>query len=474
MTKHLFQFLFFLFSFLFFLSYGACKNPAHTSTAEKVGKYGKIQIIAQAKTKPEKNSRTVLPSPVFDKYTYTFIKTGQTAGTELTPDNSGLFTLDIGSYSVEVKAYIGMEGSYSLAASGVSQQFTISPGDNEPVIVPLSAVTQGQGLFSYTVTFPADAWAEIILEQWHGEDDIYLSPSPVAGINGLTEMLELEAGTYLLTVQVNKGVHTAGITEVIYIYPFLTTEYAKDFVDEDFHAPSQTITPDIFLFYWIDEHDSLITTNSNQVTISLDETLAITAQRSGFVVQDWFLNGVSTGQTGETYYFSSSSTGNHTVGLFVVKEGKPYNTNITITVEAAAAVITRSVTVDMYDNIGDGWQGSGAIRINLNGINIANVKVSISNSQNVPVGQKYTNTFTFPAVTGDVVKMYWVAGISQGDNSFIVYYTDTPPIPAFCTDNKGTQRWTGDNALIYKIRGAAPDGLANETDGALLGEFTVN
>ena len=470
------MFLFFLSSFFIFLFSLACKQPiGHVTKNQPGNNYGRIRIIAEVETKPETTSRTVLPPTVFDALTYTFIKTGQTTGAELSPDTNGLFTLELGNYSVEVKAYIGSEEEYTLAASGVSAQFAVSPGVNEPVTVPLKAVTEGQGFFSYTITYPNDAWAEIILEQWQGEEDICLSPSPVSdtATNGLFETLELAAGSYLLTVQAHKGDQCAGITEAVYIYPALTTTYTKDFVDDDFHAPSQTVMPDRFEFFWVDEHDNLITTNGIETTITVNETLAIAAKDNSYTILNWHLNGVSTGQNGNTYYFSSTSAGNHTVSLFVLKNGKPYNTNITIIVEAAP-VITRSVTIDMYDSIGDGWQGTGAIRINLNGINIANIKVGISNGQNTPTGQKFTNKYTFPVLTGDVVKLYWVAGNSQGDNSFIAYYTDTPPIPAFSTDNKGTNNWSGTNALLYRIRGDAPDGLSNVTDNTLLGEFTVH
>ena len=58
--------------------------------------------------------------------------------------------------------------------------------------------------------------------------------------------------------------------------------------------------------------------------------------------------------------------------------------------------------------------------------------------------------------------------------AYLHYYADTPPIPAFCTDNKGPQSWSGANALLYRVRGSAPAGLANVADGALLGSFTVS
>jgi hypothetical protein len=238
--------------------------------------------------------------------------------------------------------------------------------------------------------------------------------------------------------------------------------------------------------FWLDEHGELLTTSNGtlhngETAIAVNETLAITAQGTGYTVKQWHLNGVSTDTSGNTYYFSSDTAGQHTVGLFVEKNGKLYNSNIVITVEGEEGTAepqggheTRTVTVDMYDSLGDGWNGNSALSIKVNGITIANnAKVAITNSQNTPAGQRYTNTYTFSVSTGDVVQFFWVSGNSQGDNSFIVYYTDTPPIPAFCTDNKGAISWSGDNALLYRIRGNAPAGLVIVADGTLLGSFTV-
>jgi hypothetical protein len=120
--------------------------------------------------------------------------------------------------------------------------------------------------------------------------------------------------------------------------------------------------------------------------------------------------------------------------------------------------------------MGDGWNGGGALRINVNGVEIANnVRVSNLNTRNTPIGQRNANTYTFPATTGDLVQLYWVDGTSQGDNSFIVYYADKPPSPEFSTDNKGPQSWNGTNALVYRLRGT----MGGITGGTLLGTFTV-
>ena len=483
MKKHLvlFSFFFLLFSFVF----GACKHPAQAAGNPAAIGYGRISVQLEPLT--DTSARTVFPPLVFDKYVYTFTTAGKTP-IEKSPDGGGYFTLEVGEYTVSVSAYMGAGEPYTLAASGVSAAFTVAQGDNDPVVVHLTAVTAGLGEFSYCITYPPDAWADIALYSYPDMGDMGLAPDHVCDDNGLTECLELEAGTYLLTVQLSMNGRTAGISEAIHIVPFLTTFYEKEFVDEDFLRPTAppvlgNVTVE---YYWIDQHDSLVTTNGSAVHLALDETLAITAQGTGYTVKQWHLNGVSTDTSGNTYYFSSDTAGQHTVGLFVEKNGKLYNSNIVITVEGEEDTaepqggepqgghVTRTVTVDMYDSLGDGWNGSSALKINVNGITIANnVKVAITNSQNTPAGQRYTNTYTFSVSTGDVVQFFWVSGNSQGDNSFIVYYTGTPPIPAFCTDNKGALSWSGDNALLYRIRGNAPAGLVIVADGTLLGSFTV-
>jgi len=95
----------------------------------------------------------------------------------------------------------------------------------------------------------------------------------------------------------------------------------------------QTVLQSKFEFYWINEHDSLVTTSGGTVTIKAGSTLTITAQSTGYTVKQWYLDGVNTGQSGNTYTFFSPSAGKHTIGLFVEKGGNLYNTNITITVQ---------------------------------------------------------------------------------------------------------------------------------------------
>jgi len=188
-------------------------------------------------------ARTVFPSTVFDKYVYTFTKAGETTGVELDPDNEGYFILEIGNYTVEVKAYTGNTEPYTLAASGVSSEFNVGSGNNYPVEVILTEVdTGGEGVFSYTITYPAGVVAEINLHKWPDLDDITLTPANLTEGNGITETLQLDAGSYLLTVLVSKTGLYAGISEAVHIYPNTVNEYIKDFDDEDMatNAPPMT------------------------------------------------------------------------------------------------------------------------------------------------------------------------------------------------------------------------------------------
>jgi len=117
------------------------------------------------------------------------------------------------------------------------------------------------------------------------------------------------------------------------------------------------------------------------------------------------------------------------------------------------------VTIDMFDSYGDGWNGNGALRINVNGVEIAN-------NIKVPSGSR-NSTYSFYVKKGDFVQVYWVAGQDQQENSFIMYYSDKPPSPAFTASNSSS--WNGTNALLYKLSNT----MNTISNGTLLGSFTV-
>ena len=229
-------------------------------------------------------------------------------------------------------------------------------------------------------------------------------------------------------------------------------------------------------YYWVDQHGSLVTTSGGATAVISGATLTITAQSAGYVVKQWHLNGVNTGQSGITYNFSSTVLGKHTVGLFVEKDGKLYNTNITIMVRST----TRTVTIDMRSS-DNGWAGGGTLRVVRNGVQTNSSLRVYSDSLmrlNNPPDQTSINKVNINIAIGDVVELYWVAGqvsTYQREFSFIVYYADTPPSPAF--DYTNNFEWNGSNALLYRLRDRYNNGgsayFTNVADGESLGSFTV-
>jgi hypothetical protein len=223
--------------------FAACDTITDTPEIYKPVKngYGRISITLTG----EEAARTVLPSMVFTHYVYTFTKTGG-SGAVKTPDNEGVFTLEVGSYTVEVQAYIGDTEPYTLAASGVSSPFNIGSGSNEPVKVRLSGVnTTAQGKFSYTITWPENIIeAAINLQKWPDMETIPLPLVALPSGNGKTQTLQLDAGTYLLSVIISTGDLYAGINEAVHIKSSLTTVYTKDFVDVDLIAVIPPLSSD--------------------------------------------------------------------------------------------------------------------------------------------------------------------------------------------------------------------------------------
>jgi uncharacterized repeat protein (TIGR02543 family) len=452
--------------------------------------YGKIRIIFA-----EEAARTVLPPTVFDRYVYTFTKEGENEVPRTrNPGSDGLFTLEIGSYTVAVQAYTGAAPG-TLAATGSSSQFSVDNGVNAgEVIVNLTPVSAGTGTFTYTITYPEGAVPAITLQKWPDMDNITLDPDNLAEGNGITETLTLNAGSYLLTVLVGKDELFAGKNEAVHIYPTLTTVYTRNFTEDNLidailptvndynitgmevtydgsakaasitrkvnaspgtitilyngagsapvnagrytvtfnigaaigflgttlqagtmeikqangaavsapvvsisgntitvspvtpptngqtveyaksstsDAPStgwqstltftgstgtnyvfaraagndnylagaasvttlQSVPSNSIVYYWVNEQDNLVTTDGGVTRIITGQNLVITAQANGYTVEQWHLNGSNISNSGNTYTFSSTLAGKHIVGLFVQKDSRLYNTNITITVE---------------------------------------------------------------------------------------------------------------------------------------------
>jgi hypothetical protein len=111
----------------------------------------------------------------------------------------------------------------------------------------------------------------------------------------------------------------------------------------------------------------------------------------------------------------------------------------------------------MWDYSGDGWDTTGAIRVNVNATDLTTTKITSGN------GPAY---YIFYVVPNDVVTLYWISGQSQAENAFAVYYGDDPPATPFIP----TSGATVPAKILFSQRYSTMNSIAN---GATLGTFTV-
>jgi hypothetical protein len=188
-------------------------------------------------------SRTVFPSMTgFSRYQYLFAKDGETA-VDKPPDDSGLFELEAGRYTVTVNTFVGEETE--PATEGTSGEFAITAGaETPPVKVSLTvAVETGEGAFSFTLSYPEDAELEsFTLTRLAGEESFELAElgqDEGIGMNGKIfsgAQGGIGAGYWLAWVSLYRDDLHAGKSEVAHIYDGLSTGLNWTFSEDDFTA----------------------------------------------------------------------------------------------------------------------------------------------------------------------------------------------------------------------------------------------
>jgi hypothetical protein len=87
------------------------------------------------------------------------------------------------------------------------------------------------------------------------------------------------------------------------------------------------------VYYWVDNHDNLVTSGSATVTAGSTLAISLNPGETGYTVVRWQVNGITQeGQTGTTFNFIGTSVGTNTITLTVSKGGKIYTSNIVVTV----------------------------------------------------------------------------------------------------------------------------------------------
>ena len=228
------------------LLFTTCSLPFGSSDSTNIQEgYGRITIVFAGE-----EARTIFPSMSNFRFTYTFLDKDDIEVPDIVNNSNTTnrtFTLPVGTnFKVEVEAFVVVDDNPITVALGLSEPFNVEDGTNhDPVEIQLTPViddTDPQpGIFKYTITFPQDAKATITLKTWPGNDTVIgrnkadpeeLPNQPASRKYGLTDELDdLDPGSYILTVLVEKDGKFAGVSEAVHIYSWTTTIYDEHFED---------------------------------------------------------------------------------------------------------------------------------------------------------------------------------------------------------------------------------------------------
>ncbi|MDR1786966.1 MAG: leucine-rich repeat domain-containing protein [Treponema sp.] len=231
------------------LAAAGCKSPLEDAPTGGTGASGVLVLsIAGAET----GARTLAPnlSAGIARCELTFTgPEGKTHEAVTVTGGSASVTLGTGQWTVTATGYAGTGESERAAARG-SAEVTITDGGSAAASITLKPVTDGeQGTFSWnvtganminTATLALTAYPSGAVEGWTTVD---LKTTPSGTFN-------LAAGYYIAAFTLTRtvgGTSVAARTEILHIYPGLTTEAAYTFTADDFQRFGQTKTGVIYL-----------------------------------------------------------------------------------------------------------------------------------------------------------------------------------------------------------------------------------
>jgi hypothetical protein len=246
----------FLFAALAAVILGGCENPAAETAAqetepqaqetEEARETGRITLnfgIAGEPAPGEDNNgaRTTGYSGSIEKCVVSFTPTGKGgshADVEIKAPVSNTVSIDsfkAGTYTISVQAYAQRlisitpnEYEYVAYAVGGKTGVEVLAGENVLTEIFLGPDPQGEdGYFAYNLTIPAGAGGSLGITEYSGKAVEGGTISLEGGLN--KGSLSLSPGYYRARVELSKGEHATGFTEMVHIYPgdysALTWEY---------------------------------------------------------------------------------------------------------------------------------------------------------------------------------------------------------------------------------------------------------
>jgi len=200
----------------------------------------------------------------FDSYKFTFSR-----GTDVIDDitksksdsNSLTFTLPSGTgYSLAVNVY---KDGVKVASGSSLALFNVGSGTATEVPVTLSGFTngEGEGIFTYNVTFPEGASIVQFELLANGNKPIELDLSGA----GTTD--PIASGWYFLVIQLEMGRAEAGYANGVLIYTGQTTDFTKVFAENEFQIPPGSSSP---VSNWDSNGKTFAVTGGNNTDFYID------------------------------------------------------------------------------------------------------------------------------------------------------------------------------------------------------------
>jgi hypothetical protein len=193
----------------------------------------------------ETNPRTALPNPVFTRYELSFKGPAGASHANVSVNvNAGSVVINdlaAGRWTITATGYVTINGREYAAADG-AQEITVQPGTPQNATITLLARQEGEkGSFSYSVNYPA---AKVIF----GTLEIYpfSGDGDRAECDLLTEKqgsISLSPGYYVMSIRLGDGIHMAGVTEIVHIYPNMATEGTYNFTEDKFIEALKVTNP---------------------------------------------------------------------------------------------------------------------------------------------------------------------------------------------------------------------------------------
>ncbi|GHV79641.1 hypothetical protein AGMMS49944_14320 [Spirochaetia bacterium] len=298
------------------LALSGCVGPLSPKPVDNSSNGNGLLTITLGDTaKGGQTARTLYPAVTgFQSYVISFSHGSRSHANEtFAPGETITVALDTDAspWTITVTAYTGTGGSGTAAASG-SESVTMN-GNAQTANITLTPITGGgtQGTFSYSIAFPSTiSSAALTITTATGgavTGGTITASSGNISAGTLNGTLSLDAGYYFMNLNLVNDTLEAGKTEVVHIYPGLTTAAVYSFTNDDllpvlYGTVSTTggSTP-----------NPSVGQTLTAVTTSLEGTTTLSYQWKRGDTADGTFTNITTNGTGTSYTLTAADTGKY-------------------------------------------------------------------------------------------------------------------------------------------------------------------